>query len=50
MKIFALLYKKILTFIIPVKLYYERREVKEEFTEVLDGDLPEEWRKKNKLK
>ena len=35
---------------IPVKLYYERQEVKEEFIEVIDSDLPEEWKRQEQLK
>ena len=35
---------------IPVKLYYEKQEGKEEFTEVIDGDLPKEWKKQEQLK
>jgi predicted P-loop ATPase len=34
---------------IPVKLYYEKQEGKEEFTEVIDSDLPEEWGKQEQL-
>jgi len=34
---------------IPVKLYYEKQEGKEEFTEVIDVDLPEEWKKQEQL-
>ena len=34
---------------IPVKLYYEKRVGKEEFTEVIDSDLPEEWKEQEQL-
>ena len=34
---------------IPVKLYYERQEAKEDFIEVIDSDLPEEWKKQEQL-
>lgn len=34
---------------IPVKLYYEKQEAKEEFIEVIDSDLPEEWKKPEQL-
>jgi predicted P-loop ATPase len=34
---------------IPVKLYYERQEVREDFIEVIDSDLPEEWKKQGQL-
>ena len=34
---------------IPVKLYYEKQEGKEEFTEVIDSDLSEEWKKQEQL-
>ena len=34
---------------IPVKLYYERQEAREDFIEVIDSDLPEEWKKQEQL-
>ena len=34
---------------IPVKLYYEKRVGKEEFIEVIDSDLPEEWKEQEQL-
>ena len=34
---------------IPVKLYYERQEVREDFIEVIDSDLPKEWKKQEQL-
>ena len=35
---------------IPVKLYYEKQEEKDEFTEITDSDLPEEWKNPEQLK
>jgi predicted P-loop ATPase len=35
---------------IPVKLYYEQQEEKDECTEVIDSDLPEEWKDPEQLK
>lgn len=35
---------------IPVKLYYERQEAREDFIEAIDSDLPEEWKDVEQLK
>ena len=35
---------------IPVKLYYEKQEEKQEFTEITDSDLTEEWKNPEQLK
>ena len=34
---------------IPVKLYYEKQEVQDECTEVIESDLPEEWKDQSSI-